>query len=73
MGCVLLVGHNAGLGDLAVRLVGSGDAELLGRLRAKVPSGAFATLAVPVPWSKLRWGAAELTDYVVPRDLPTAH
>ena len=71
VGCVLLVGHNPSLGDLAVRLVGSGDAELLGRLRAKVPSGAFATLVTPLPWSKLRWGVAELIDYVVPRDLRT--
>ena len=34
------------------------------------PTGALATLTVPGAWGELRWGSAELVDYVVPRQLP---
>lgn len=69
-GSVLLVGHNPGFEDLARRLTGAGAPELRAELDAKFPTGALATLLVPEPWIGLRWGAAELVDYVVPRDLP---
>jgi phosphohistidine phosphatase len=45
---VLLVGHNPGLQDLAVALAGGGDAETLARIRAKMPTGALATLGAAV-------------------------
>jgi phosphohistidine phosphatase len=66
---VLLVGHNPGLQDLAVDLVGSGDAGLRERLVAKFPTGALATLAAPGDWRDLTWGAATLVGFVVPREL----
>ncbi len=69
VGSVLLVGHNPGLQDLAVDLVGSGDPELRERLVTKFPTGALATLEVPGDWHDLTWGAATLLAYVVPRDL----
>jgi phosphohistidine phosphatase len=70
--CVVMVGHNPGLGDLATGLAASGPADLLRRLQTKFPTGALATLVVPGPWANLRWSTAELADYVVPRELPTA-
>jgi phosphohistidine phosphatase len=70
--CVLVVGHNPGLEDLATGLVGRGDDERRRRLETKFPTGALATLVVPVPWAELGWGDAELVDYVVPRDLVAA-
>lgn len=70
VGCVLVVGHNPGLEDLAAGLVGSGPDDLLRRLHTKFPTGALATLDVPGAWADLRWGTAELVGYVVPRDLP---
>lgn len=69
-GSVLLVGHNPGLQELALALAGGGDPETLARLRAKVPTGALATLAAPVTrWRDLRPRGAELVAFVVPRGL----
>jgi phosphohistidine phosphatase len=73
VGCVLLVGHNPGLEDLATGLAGSGPDDLLRRLHTKFPTGALASLAVPAPWANLRWTTAELAAYVVPRELSTAN
>jgi phosphohistidine phosphatase len=67
---VMVVGHNPGLEDLIVGLVGSGDAELRRRMEAKFPTGALATLSVAAPWAELNWGDAELVGFVVPRELP---
>ena len=67
---VLLIGHNPGLQELTVTLVGSGDAGTLGRLREKLPTGALVTLTLPFErWSELEPGSAELAAYVVPREL----
>jgi phosphohistidine phosphatase SixA len=49
--------------------VGSGDTDLRHRLETKFPTGALATLALPGPWAALRWGAAQLTGFVVPSEL----
>jgi len=67
---VLLIGHNPGIGDLAHELAGRGDAAALQRLREGYPTGALATLAIADDgWAELADGGAELTDYVVPREL----
>ena len=67
---VLLIGHNPGIGDLALALAGGGDAAALQRLREGYPTGALATLAIADDgWAELADGGAELTDYVVPREL----
>jgi phosphohistidine phosphatase len=69
IGSVLVVGHNPGLQDLAVDLVGSGDPGLRERLLTKFPTGALATLEVPGEWPDMKWGAASLVAFVVPREL----
>jgi phosphohistidine phosphatase len=67
---VLVIGHNPGLAELAVELAGNGG-ETVERLREHFPTAALATLAtVDTPWRALAAGRAELTAYVVPRDLP---
>jgi phosphohistidine phosphatase len=63
----MLVGHNPGLQRLALDLA-SGGADLE-RLERKFPTAALATLALTDRWSRLAPGHAELTEYVVPRDL----
>ena len=70
--CLLVVGHNPGLEELASGLVGTGEAEMRRRLETKFPTGALATFVVAGPWAELGWGTAELTEYVVPRDLNAA-
>ena len=68
---VLLVGHNDGIGDLAVALAGLGPPEALARLREKYPTGSLCVLGVPdEPWTDLRPGGAELLEFTRPRDLP---
>jgi phosphohistidine phosphatase len=66
---VLIVGHNPGLADLTVGLVGHGDGALRRRLETKFPTGALATLDVPGAWHDLAWGTSTLVAYVVPREL----
>jgi phosphohistidine phosphatase len=67
-GSVLLVGHNPGLLELALRLAAPGAARE--RLEAGFPTAALATLAAPEDhWAAVRAGDAELLDYVVPREL----
>jgi phosphohistidine phosphatase len=65
---VMLIGHNPGLHNLALVLASRGVA--LPQLEQKFPTGALATLVVRSEgWTGLRHGAAELVDYVVPRQL----
>jgi phosphohistidine phosphatase len=64
---LLLIGHNPGMQDLALRLAGRGAR--LERLREKFPTAALATLATADGWAELKAGNAELVDYVVPREL----
>jgi phosphohistidine phosphatase len=65
---LMVIGHNPGLQELALSLVSIG-AEL-GRLEAKFPTAALATLALADrPWRQLSESDAVLAAYVVPRQL----
>jgi phosphohistidine phosphatase len=64
---VMLIGHNPGLQQLALLLASGGDE--LGRLEAKFPTGALATLALATTWSRLAPADAILAAYVVPKQL----
>lgn len=65
---VMLIGHNPGLQELALSLASRGTE--LKRLEEKFPTGGLATLLVDSrSWVDLQPGAAELLDYVVPRQL----
>jgi phosphohistidine phosphatase len=68
VGSVLLIGHNPGLGELALALVSEGAG--LACLREKYPTGALATIDLPAEhWSAIKRGSGELVAYVRPRDL----
>jgi phosphohistidine phosphatase len=65
---VMLVGHNPAMQDLALALAAPG-AEVE-RLRAKFPTGAFATLRITAGgWADLHRRGAELVDLLLPREL----
>jgi phosphohistidine phosphatase len=73
---VLLVGHNPGLHELAIRLVGAhamtyANADLR-RLAEGYPSGALAEFTIPGLWSALDEGGGRLVRFIRPRDLPGA-
>jgi phosphohistidine phosphatase len=71
---VLLVGHNPGLHELAVMLVGAHAMtqanEMTRRLAARYPTGALAEFAIAGPWSSLGEGGGRLLRFLLPRDLP---
>ncbi len=65
---VMLIGHNPGLEELALALASSGTE--LGRLEAKFPTAALATLTfADTTWSRLVPGGGVLAGYVVPKQL----
>jgi len=71
---VLLLGHNPGLHDLAVTLVGEAGMtqtnEMTRRLAEGYPTGALAEFSIAGPWHGLDAGGGRLTRFLAPRDLP---
>jgi phosphohistidine phosphatase len=64
----MLIGHNPGLQQLALDLASTGAERE--RLEAKFPTAALATLELAsTTWSRLSEAGAELTSYVVPKQL----
>jgi phosphohistidine phosphatase len=65
-----LVGHNPGLGELAVALAGSGAQPELRHLAAKYPTGAVAVLDFSVGrWEDVERNSAMLALYLTPAEL----
>jgi phosphohistidine phosphatase len=67
LGTVAVIGHNPGIQDLALELVGTG--EDLDRAREKYPTGTLAVLEFDGPWRQLGPGSARLVSFVSPREL----
>ena len=71
---VLLVGHNPGLHELAMLLVGAQGMGLGGsmtrRLAEGYPTGALAEFSVAGSWRTLGEGGGRLLRFLCPRDLP---
>jgi phosphohistidine phosphatase len=69
-GSVLLIGHNPGMEEAALRLSGAGDSKLLGRMGGKFPTCALAVITFDTAeWSAIRERAGRLERFVRPRDL----
>lgn len=70
---LMIVGHNPTLELLAEEMVGAGQSKLRDRLRRKYPTAALAVLELPGDtWQEATFGAATLTRFVRPKDLPEA-
>lgn len=71
---VLLIGHNPGLHDLAMLLVGRTAMETqsnnINRLAEGYPTGALTEFSIVGPWSQLAEGGGRLLRFLAPRDLP---
>ena len=68
--CVLVLGHNPGLEDLARRLAGPrSDAGARRKLEEKFPTGALARFVVDDGWAELAFGTARLMHCIRPKDL----
>ncbi len=70
--CVLVVGHNPGLHDLAMMLAGAHAATMdrqVRRMAEGYPSGALAQFDIASSWSDLREDGGRLTRFLLPSDL----
>ncbi|WP_316860057.1 histidine phosphatase family protein [uncultured Cohaesibacter sp.] len=67
---LMLVGHNSGLQDVALRLAGSGDPLLIKKMRSKYPTAALAVLDFDCDhWDDITLRSGHLVDFIKPRDL----
>jgi phosphohistidine phosphatase len=70
---LLLVGHNPGLHDLALRLVASGDTEMRERLNEKLPTSGLVVIDFAVDeWSRVQANTGRLERFVSPRSIEAA-
>ena len=65
--CALVVGHNPGLQELAIRLTDAGESDLRTQLSEKFPTAAVATLSFDTRWAELDARGARLEDLFTPR------
>ena len=69
VGTLLVVGHNPTTQEVALDLVGGGDADALDALGRHYPTAALAVFAFDGDWDALGPGAARLERFVVHREL----
>lgn len=71
---VLLIGHNPGMHELAVRLADprSSAEKPMKHLREGFPTGALAEFSVTGPWSRLGAGGGRLLRFLTPKMLDAA-
>lgn len=67
----MMIGHNPGFHELALRLAGDGSADDIASLHAKFPTAAVAEIAFALPhWRDITPGAGRLQRFLTPRTLP---
>ncbi|MGH1574040.1 SixA phosphatase family protein [Methylobacterium sp. P31] len=67
---VIVVGHNPGLGDLAVALAGEGPREARSRLMVEFPTAAYVVIDFDAAhWAEVAPGRGRLERFVRPRDI----
>jgi phosphohistidine phosphatase len=67
---LLLVGHNPGLEEIALRLSRRSDGGLRGEVEVKYPTGTVAEIELPVErWAQVKEGSGRLERFIRPRDL----
>jgi phosphohistidine phosphatase len=70
LGKLLLVGHNPGLEELALRLTRRGGGTLRGEVETKYPTGTVAEIELPAErWAEVKEGTGEVVKFIRPRDL----
>lgn len=65
--CAMVIGHNPGLHDLAVSLVGDGLADHRSQLEVKFPTGALVAIGFDGDWRDLSHGCGRLEEFFTPR------
>lgn len=70
---LLMIGHNPGLQDLALRLAGSGDRTGRKRLTVEFPTAAVAVIDFDVEsWRSVTAGTGNLERFIAPRDVESS-
>jgi phosphohistidine phosphatase len=70
---LLLVGHNPGLHDVALRLIASGDTEMREHLNEKLPTSGLVVIDFAFDdWSRLHATSGRLERFVSPRSIEAA-
>lgn len=73
---VLLIGHNPGLHELALALLGPPEqasaSDAAHRLAAGFPTAALAEFTIPTPWCGLEPGDGRLMRFLTPREVEAA-
>jgi phosphohistidine phosphatase len=70
---LMLIGHNPGLHELAVRLAGaSAPGPMAAKLVEGFPTAALAEFSIATQWQQIEHAGAQLVRYLRPRDLPEA-
>lgn len=68
--CVMMIGHNPGMEDLAASLAGDGDPEARRRISEKYPTGGLAVIDFAADtWKAIASGSGRLERFVTPRSL----
>jgi phosphohistidine phosphatase len=71
---VLMIGHNPGFHDLAVKLTGTGERKAIAALTAKFPTAALAVLTFEATsWAKTCPGSGRLVHFMTPALLQDGH
>jgi phosphohistidine phosphatase len=70
---LLLVGHNPGLEEIALRLSHRDQGGLRGEVEVKYPTGTVAEIGLPVEhWAQMEEGIGQIVRFIRPRDLDPA-
>lgn len=68
--CLLLIGHNPGLQDLATTLIGTGPRDLRNRLDLEFPTAALVIVDFDLDdWRDVAPGTGRIERFVAPKDL----
>jgi phosphohistidine phosphatase len=71
--CLLIIGHNPGLHELALQLIASGDVEPRERLGENLPTSGLVVIDFSInDWSRLHPRSGRLEHFVTPRLLAAA-
>ncbi|MFO1135445.1 MAG: histidine phosphatase family protein [Rhodoblastus sp.] len=64
---MLVVCHNPGLAEFALRICGSGDQQALAHMEMKYPTSGLAVIDLgDKPWANARWGDGRLERFITP-------
>lgn len=71
--CAMLIGHNPGLHEVALALIGAGDAAARRKLQAKFPTAALVVIDFPGDdWTAVRPRSGTLERFVTPKGIEEA-